>query len=253
MVAALRYKPGDRGFDSRWCHWNFSLTLSFRPHYDPGNISLGVKAAGAWGRQPYHLQVPTVLKSGSLNLLEPSGPVQDCNGIALPFFFLHLQRPLQIHDSYTSPSKLFALASFCQKTSLPKTDAQPRVILLHPRTGYRREQKTNASSSSIPKKKHFFTPHSSSCSFLFYTCHGSIDLKGKAPSTGLQTASYWLHTWNKGSQAQLLMCLYTHAGTAHIRFGTSLPRITSQHWMVKFKAKDPVQTENMSEGVRKHQ
>jgi len=29
--------------------------------------------------------VPTVLKSGSLNLLEPSEPVQACNGIALPF------------------------------------------------------------------------------------------------------------------------------------------------------------------------
>jgi hypothetical protein len=29
--------------------------------------------------------VPIVLKSGSLNLLEPSGPVKACNGIALPF------------------------------------------------------------------------------------------------------------------------------------------------------------------------
>jgi hypothetical protein len=28
--------------------------------------------------------VPIVLKSGSLNLLETSGPVQECNGIALP-------------------------------------------------------------------------------------------------------------------------------------------------------------------------
>jgi len=28
--------------------------------------------------------VQIVLKSGSLNLLEPSGPVQACNGIALP-------------------------------------------------------------------------------------------------------------------------------------------------------------------------
>ena len=27
--------------------------------------------------------MPIVLKSGSLNLLEPSGPVQACNGIAL--------------------------------------------------------------------------------------------------------------------------------------------------------------------------
>jgi len=44
------------------------------------NISWGVKAAGALAWQPYHLQVPIVLKSGSLNLLEPSGPVQACNG-----------------------------------------------------------------------------------------------------------------------------------------------------------------------------
>jgi hypothetical protein len=28
--------------------------------------------------------VPIVIKSGSLNLLEPSGPVKACNGIALP-------------------------------------------------------------------------------------------------------------------------------------------------------------------------
>jgi hypothetical protein len=32
---ALRHKPEGRGFDSRWCHWNFLLT-SFQPHFDPG-------------------------------------------------------------------------------------------------------------------------------------------------------------------------------------------------------------------------
>ena len=26
LVEALRYKPQGRGFNSRWCHWNFSLT-----------------------------------------------------------------------------------------------------------------------------------------------------------------------------------------------------------------------------------
>jgi hypothetical protein len=26
LVEALCYKPEGRGFDSRWCHWNFSLT-----------------------------------------------------------------------------------------------------------------------------------------------------------------------------------------------------------------------------------
>ena len=58
LVEALRYKPEVRAFDSRRCHWNFSLTYSFRPHYGPGVDSasnrneyqeyfLGVKAAGA--------------------------------------------------------------------------------------------------------------------------------------------------------------------------------------------------------------
>jgi hypothetical protein len=26
VIEALRYKPEGRGIDSRWCHWNFSLT-----------------------------------------------------------------------------------------------------------------------------------------------------------------------------------------------------------------------------------
>jgi len=53
------------------------------------NISWGVKVAGAQGWQSYHIHVPIVLKSGSINLLEPSGPVQACNGIALPVTFIH--------------------------------------------------------------------------------------------------------------------------------------------------------------------
>ena len=34
-----------------------------------------------------HLHVTIVLKSGNLNLLEPLGPVQACNGTALSFTF----------------------------------------------------------------------------------------------------------------------------------------------------------------------
>ena len=71
------------------------MTYSFRSYHGPGVDSApseneyqeyfpGVKAAGAEGWQPYHLHVPIVLKSGSLNLLEPSGPVQAYTGIALP-------------------------------------------------------------------------------------------------------------------------------------------------------------------------
>jgi hypothetical protein len=36
LVEALRHMPEGGGFDSRWCHWNFSLIQSFRPHYGAG-------------------------------------------------------------------------------------------------------------------------------------------------------------------------------------------------------------------------
>jgi len=71
------------------------LCTSFRPYHGPGVDSapseneyqehfVGVKAAGAWGWQPHHLHVPNVMKSGSLNLLEPSGPRRACYGTPLP-------------------------------------------------------------------------------------------------------------------------------------------------------------------------
>jgi len=56
------------------------------------NISKGVKVAGKLGWLPYHLHVPTVFKSGSFNLSEPSGSVQASNWIALP---LHQSTPCQ--------------------------------------------------------------------------------------------------------------------------------------------------------------
>jgi hypothetical protein len=58
IKSVLGRGPESRGIDSRWCHWNFSLILFFRPHYGHGIDSasnrneyqeyfLGVKAAGA--------------------------------------------------------------------------------------------------------------------------------------------------------------------------------------------------------------
>jgi hypothetical protein len=41
LVEALRYKPEGRGFDSRWCHWNFSWHIIFQATLWPcGRISL---------------------------------------------------------------------------------------------------------------------------------------------------------------------------------------------------------------------
>jgi len=61
------------------------------------NISWGVKAAGALGWQPYHFHVPTVLKSGSLKCLEPSGSVLACNGLA--FFTVSYWQLLSVTDN----------------------------------------------------------------------------------------------------------------------------------------------------------
>jgi len=85
LVEALRYKPEGRGFGSRWC--NFSLIYSFRPLYGPGIDSASnsneYQACFLEGNGCRCLQlttllvnVPIVLKSGSLSLLETSVPVQ---------------------------------------------------------------------------------------------------------------------------------------------------------------------------------
>ena len=64
---------------------------SFRSHYDPGVDS----ASNGNEYQEYFLEVrlttlppscAVVTKSGNFNFLEPSGPVQACNGTALPLY-----------------------------------------------------------------------------------------------------------------------------------------------------------------------
>jgi hypothetical protein len=62
--------------------------------------SLGGKGGRCVELTTYHLHVPIVLKSGSLNLQETSGLVKDCTGIffftfyhfTLPFFFLEFSQ-----------------------------------------------------------------------------------------------------------------------------------------------------------------
>jgi hypothetical protein len=51
------------------------------------NISSGVKAASVYGWRPYHLHVPSVLKSGSFNFLEPSGSVRPIMGLIYGYLY----------------------------------------------------------------------------------------------------------------------------------------------------------------------
>jgi len=82
LVAFLRGNPGG---------WTFRTlgTLTACSHHPTSNRNeyqeyfLRGKDGRCIELTTYHLLVPTVLKSGSLNLLEPSGPVQACKGIAL--------------------------------------------------------------------------------------------------------------------------------------------------------------------------
>ena len=86
VVKPLSYKSEGPWFDSRWCHWNFLLTKSFRSHDGPGVASasnrnenqeyfLGVKTAGAWCWQPYHHSGPLSRNLGTLTSWNPLGDI----------------------------------------------------------------------------------------------------------------------------------------------------------------------------------
>ena len=93
---ALCYKSEGRCFDPSWCHWIFFIDIkSFRAHYGPGVDSASNKneyqehfLGGKGGRcvrlTTLPLSCAALMKSGSLNFLEPSGSLQARKGTALP-------------------------------------------------------------------------------------------------------------------------------------------------------------------------
>ena len=92
VVKALCYKLAGHGFDSRWCHWIFQW------HNPSGRtVALGSTQPLAemstrcisWGKGGLCIRLTTlptscatVMKSGNLKFLEPSGPLQAFNGTA---------------------------------------------------------------------------------------------------------------------------------------------------------------------------
>jgi hypothetical protein len=79
LVEALRYKPEDRGFDSRWCQRNFflgtmalvliQLLTEMRPVRRADNLTT------------FMCRLSRDLKPQP----QPQGPVQTCNGLAYQF------------------------------------------------------------------------------------------------------------------------------------------------------------------------
>ena len=94
VVKVLCYKSEGRWFDPRWCHWNFSLTS----HYGLGSTQPLTEMSTrriSWGKGGRYVRLTNlpypcavVMKSGNLNFLEPSGPLQACNRTALPLLYL---------------------------------------------------------------------------------------------------------------------------------------------------------------------
>ena len=96
-----------RGFDSRWCQWKFSLTYSLRPHYGPVADSasnrnenhenfLGGKGGRCVGLTTLPPSCANCLEIWEL--LEPSGPVQICNGVPIPFYNEGFLPSVKIHN-----------------------------------------------------------------------------------------------------------------------------------------------------------
>jgi len=69
------------GFDSRWNHWNFSSTYSFRPHYDPGIDSASKRNEGS-RRLVHRADNLTTFMYQFLGSLSSCSP-QACRGIAI--------------------------------------------------------------------------------------------------------------------------------------------------------------------------
>ena len=94
-----------RWFNSRWCHWGFSLIRCFWPNYGPEvdstsnrNEYQGGLLGGKGGPVRTTDNSTTFVcclsrNSMSLNLLEPSWPDQACKGTALPFTGVNLVIP----------------------------------------------------------------------------------------------------------------------------------------------------------------
>ena len=97
MVKVLCYKLEGRWSDPTWCHWNFSLiqnpsdrTMALGSTQRLIEMSTRCISWGGKGGRCVRLTLQpscaVVMKSEDLNFLEPSGPLQACQGTALSFY-----------------------------------------------------------------------------------------------------------------------------------------------------------------------
>ena len=92
-----------RWFDPSWCqwifHWHKILPIALWPWGSTQPLTEMSTGSIYWGKggrcvrlTTYHHPVPLSRKSWNLNFLEPSGPVQACNGTAVPLPYFIFKR-----------------------------------------------------------------------------------------------------------------------------------------------------------------
>ena len=115
-MGALRYKPEGRGFDPRWCHWNFSLTQSFWQHYGPGVDSASNRneyqeyfLGGKDGRCVWLTLPPSCAHCLEIWESQPPGTLRACPGLL--FFILNIT----LLKKYLTSFSTFKNSTFCSQ------------------------------------------------------------------------------------------------------------------------------------------
>ena len=91
LFEALCYKQEGSGFDSRWCHWNFLLTLSFRLHYEYQEYFLGGKGSRCVGLTTFTTFMCRVSWNlGASNSWNPQGLSRPVMGLLYLFLRMKL-------------------------------------------------------------------------------------------------------------------------------------------------------------------
>ena len=154
LVEALCYRPEGRGFDSRWGHWNLSLTQSFCQHYGPGVESasnrneyqeyfLGGKDGWRVGLTTLPLSCANCLEIWELQL---PGTLRACQGLQWDCFTVCNRKPLypvpykyKISVVIIFLASLWASVSICGTHWVKKLEyirpSMPAITLLYQWTG----------------------------------------------------------------------------------------------------------------------